>query len=153
MAAKEHISRADKFAYAEAAYQQTLEEVSAKFRPMLEAALARARKGLQRQGINLSREQIKAYYKRQKQKPAQPTPEQEAERKEWARKNIMESADLLSSARNACEGIEKDGGDKTWRYDHLESSRFARLAIEETGRILKEHLGKLGVEFKPSFLE
>ena len=151
MAAKKHTSRADQFEYARLVYQQTLEKVANKFRPMLEAATTRARQGLRRQGINLTQEQITAYYKRQKQKPAQLTPEQDAERKEWARKNVMESADLLASAHNACDGIET--GDEPHRYDHAESARFARLAIEETGRRLKEHLGMLGVEFKPSFLE
>src|SRR5690242_2335608 len=138
MAAKKHTSKADQFEYANLVYQQALEDAANRLGPMLETATKRARKFLRKQGINLTQDQISAYFKRQKQKPAQLTPEQEAKNKEWARKSIREAADMLVSAFNACGVVES--GHELGRFDYVESGRFARLAVEETGRKLREHL-------------
>src|SRR6266849_887608 len=106
------VNDASTFAYADNVYEAALDKVGKKLnmRARLDVGMKTAYNFLRKQGIDLTRDQIAAYYKRHPKKPCTPEEQAEIDRKnrDYARGVLLESLSLLADSVDLAHGMLHD---------------------------------------------
>jgi len=139
--------KAGMYAYADNVYQVALDKVGKKLnmRARLDAGMKAAEKFLRKQKINLTRDQIRAYYKRNPPKPAEPTAEERVKKADRIKRDFEEVLERLGDVRDA--GTVLFGKQDAGAFDHAAIGMFIESAIDRVGRDLEGLLPQIGVKF------